>query len=225
MKDKVLVIAAHPDDEVLGCGGTIRRLANEKKDVYVAILGEGITSRYKNTNKKKTDELKRGSYKASKLLGAKDTFLFGFPDNRLDTVALLDIVKKVEHLIKQIKPTIIFTHHSSDLNIDHKIVHQAVLTATRPVEGTIVRGVYMFEVPSSTEWSFGQFKPSFSPNVFYDISKTVNIKIEALKAYKSELRKFPHPRSPEALLAISRKWGSVVGFKAAEPFELLRSIR
>ena len=234
MRHKVLVVAAHPDDEVLGCGATIRRLANEKEHVYIAIMGEGIASRDKAPNKKAMDELKKASCKAAKLLGAKDIFFFDFPDNKFDTVPRLDIVKKIESLIKKIRPTVIFTHNRSDLNIDHQISYQAVLTATRPVKGNTVKEIYMFETPSSTEWSFGQLVSTFadhlkmhtfSPNVFYDVSKTINTKVKALNLYKSEIRPFPHPRSPKALIAVSRRWGSVSGFNAAEAFELLRILK
>lgn len=228
MKDKILVIAAHPDDEVLGCGATLKRFAKEGKDVYIAILGEGITSRYKNredAGRGAVNELKGKSQKVAKYLGAKAIFCFDLPDNRFDTVPLLDIIKITEEVIGNVRPTIIFTHHGSDLNIDHVIVHRAVMTAARPMLGCPVKDILMFEVASSTEWSLGKFKPVFNPNIFYDVSKTVDAKINAMKLYGTELRKFPHPRSKEAIIASVKRWGSVAGFKAAEAFELLRSIR
>lgn len=224
----VLVIAAHPDDEVLGCGGTIGRLAQAEHHIYIAILGEGITSRYARrdqADQSLVQVLQSRSQKVAQLLGAEDLFLYNLPDNRFDTVPLLDIVKIVEDLVIRLAPDTIYTHHSGDLNIDHLVVHRAVLTATRPVQGQSVREIYSFEVPSSTEWAFQRFEPPFRPNVFTDISTTLERKIQALSFYESELRSFPHPRSPGSLRAIARRWGSVVGCEAAEAFELVRAIR
>lgn len=228
MKKPVLVIVAHPDDEVLGCGGTIARLAQEGHDVYIAILGEGITSRYKRREeggKRLIEELHSRSREVGQCLCAKEVFLFSLPDNRFDTVPLLDIVKIVENMVDKLQPDIIYTHHGGDLNIDHQIVHRAVLTATRPLENYPVKEIYAFEAPSSTEWAFQQFEPAFRPNVFVDITKTLEIKVQAMQLYESEARPFPHPRSPEALRAIAMRWGSVVGCGAAEAFELIRAIR
>lgn len=224
----VLVIAAHPDDEVLGCGGTIARLTQEGHDVYIAILGEGITSRYEKREKAdrtQVEALHARCRKAAEILGAKDLFIYELPDNRFDTVPLLDVIKIVEKLIQRLQPQVIYTHHNGDLNIDHAVVHRAVLTATRPVQGSPVRELYAFEVPSSTEWGFQRLEAVFRPNVFVDIHNTLDLKIKALSIYESEVRPFPHPRSPEAIRAIARRWGSVVGGEAAEAFELIRSIR
>jgi LmbE family N-acetylglucosaminyl deacetylase len=223
-----LVIAAHPDDEVLGCGGTISRLTNELKNVYVAILGEGITSRYSRREEADGGALKtlrNHSKRVSELLGVKELFLYGLPDNRFDTIPLLDVVKIIESLIDKVKPSTIFTHHGGDLNIDHKIVHRGTLTATRPIVGTSVEKVYAYEVPSSTEWAFWQFSRNFRPNVFFDISVTLEKKIEAMEIYESEARGFPHPRSAEALRALAKRWGATAGLDAAEAFELIREIR
>ncbi|HSS98214.1 MAG TPA: PIG-L deacetylase family protein [Terriglobales bacterium] len=225
---KVLVVAAHPDDEVLGCGGTMARLSQEGHDVYIAILGEGITSRHaqrSEADQQQLAALHRHAKLAAKRVGAKDLFLYKLPDNRLDTVPLLEVIKLVEELVEKLKPEVIYTHHPGDLNVDHGVVNRAVMTATRPITGQCVREIYAFEVPSSTEWAFQHLQPSFRPNVFMDVSGRVETKIEALACYDSEFRSFPHPRSPEALRAIASRWGSVVGCQAAEAFELLRSIR
>ena len=224
---RYLVVAAHPDDEVLGCGGTIARLIEEGHDVYVAILGEGITSRYdkrEQADQGIIKDLHGRSRQASKLLGVKELCLHDLPDNRFDTVPLLDIVKTVEKLINQFQPQIVYTHHGGDLNIDHAITHRAVMTATRPIRSCTVREIYAFEVPSSTEWAFGQFQPAFQPNVFVDISATLETKIQAMQIYESEARTFPHPRSSEALQSIAKRWGSAVGVEAAEAFELVRLV-
>jgi LmbE family N-acetylglucosaminyl deacetylase len=222
----VLVVAAHPDDEVLGCGGTIARLADEGEDVFLAILGEGITSRYADRGEADPGlitELKGASGRVAELLGARDLFMYDLPDNRFDSVPLLDVVKIVEELVERLRPGVIYTHHAGDLNIDHPIVHRAVLTATRPISDP-VREIYSFEVASASEWAFGQFE-TFRPSVFVDISGTLERKVKAMELYESEARPFPHPRSPEALEALARQRGSVVGMRAAEAFELVRQLR
>lgn len=223
----ILVLAAHPDDEVLGCGGTIARLAQEGHDVFIAILGEGITSRYRAREEASHDlieALHDRSRQVAKALGAKNLFLYGLPDNRFDTVPLLDVIKIVEELTANLRPEVIYTQHGGDLNIDHQILFRAALTATRPMKGSTVRTVYGYEVASSTEWAFQQFSPSFQPNVFVDIAGTLASKIEAMQVYESEARAFPHPRSPEALAAQARRWGAAVGFEAAEAFQLIRDL-
>jgi LmbE family N-acetylglucosaminyl deacetylase len=131
----------------------------------------------------------------------------------------------IEALLERLQPDTIYTHHGGDLNIDHQVVHRAVMTATRPMVGQPVKEIYAFEIPSSTEWSFGQFHPIFSPNVFVNIGDTMKTKIEAMKCYKTEIRPAPHPRSPEALQTIAARWGSVCGMNYAEAFVLIRSVR
>lgn len=223
----ILIVAAHPDDEVLGCGGTALKLANAGHEVSIAILAEGMTSRFET--RERTDaallqKLHSDAKKAGSLIGAKKVTLHGLPDNRLDSVPLLEVVKIVEELVSTIKPERIYTHHPGDLNVDHGVVNRAVLTATRPMAGNPVKQVYAFEVASSTEWAFQRVGIPFTPNTFVDIETTIESKIDAMQAYESEARPFPHPRSPEALRAIAKRWGSVVGVGAAEAFELIRSI-
>lgn len=225
---EILVIAAHPDDEVLGCGGTIARMAQEGNHVYIAILGEGITSRYRQREQADAIllvKLREKTQRVGKLLGAKQVFTFDLPDNRFDTVPMLDIVKPIEDLIERIQPQIIYTHHGGDLNIDHRQIFCATLTAARPLPRCPVRTIYTYEVPSSTEWAMGKFCPSFQPNVFMDIHGTIENKLQAMALYESEVRFYPHPRSPEALRAIATRWGSVSGCYAAEAFELVREVR
>jgi len=223
----VLVVAAHPDDEVLGCGGTVARLTQEGHDVYIAILGEGITSRYEKrdqADREVINNLRGGCQQVSEFLGAKELFFYDLPDNRFDTLPLLDVVKIIENLVNRIKPQVIYTHHRGDLNIDHTITQRAVLTATRPVAGCPIKKIYEFEVPSSTEWSFGQVQNAFQPNVFVDITETLETKIKAMAVYESETRSFPHPRSFEAIRNNARRWGSMVGLKASEAFVLVRDV-
>ena len=225
---RVLVVAAHPDDEVLGCGGTAARLSHEGHAVHIAIMGEGLTSRHvrrEEADAKQLSRLHQQAQSAADKVGAKDVVLFQLPDNRLDTVPLLEVVKLVESLVDKLKPEVIYTHHPGDLNIDHGVVHRAVLTATRPMIGQPVREIFAFEVPSSTEWAFQRLRPSFRPNVFVDVTNTLETKLAALACYETETRTFPHPRSREALRAIAARWGSVAGCLAAEAFELVRSIK
>ena len=223
-----LVIAAHPDDEVLGCGGTIARLTQEGEVVYVAILGEGITSRYAQREQADPDllaALHERSRQAAAILGAQEVFLYGLPDNRFDTIPLLDVIKVIEELVERLQPDTVYTQHGGDLNIDHVVTYRATLTATRPMSGRPVKALYAYEVASSTEWAFQQFGPIFHANTFVDIGTTLETKIAAMQAYESEARVFPHPRSPEALRAQAQRWGIVVGLDAAEGFEVVRDVR
>lgn len=226
MNSKILVVAAHPDDEVLGCGGTVAKLAKKGCRVYTLILGEGITSRDDIRKRKKRDreigQLRRQAKDANKILGVQEVFFFDFPDNRFDAVPLLDIVKVVEKIKNKIQPDIIFTHYGKDLNIDHQLSYKAVITATRPIVGETVKEIYSFEVPSSTEWNYVL---SFSPDVFFDVSSTLELKLEAFSKYKIELREFPHPRSIKAIRLNAQNWGVKVGLNYTEAFALVRIIK
>ena len=221
---RIMVIAAHPDDEILGCGGTIARLADDGYEVYTLILGEGITSRGNIRIRKKReneiDELKEQTERANAVLGVKKVFLLGFSDNRFDSIPLLDIIKKVEKIKNKVKPEIVFTHYKNDLNVDHRKTYEATITATRPMEDETVRTIYSFEVLSSTEWNYPTM---FSPNVFFDVSKTIDKKIESMKCYKDELKDEDHPRSINAIEINSRLWGIKSGMKYSEAFVLVRS--
>lgn len=224
----VLVIAAHPDDEVLGCGGTIARLAAEGAAVFILILAEGLTSRADYDPARSGTTLQvhhERARRAGALLGAREVKLAGFPDNRMDTVALLDVVQTIEREVARIGPELVFTQHGGDLNIDHVVTFRATMTATRPVRGCPVKRLYAYEVPSSTEWAFQQFEPRFVPQVFFEIEPHLETKIAAMEIYESEARAYPHPRSPEALRANARRWGSVIGGGAAEAFCCVREIR
>ena len=175
--------------------------------------------------KKMIPDLRDHSHMVAKILGARDLQIFDLPDNRFDTVPLLDIVKILEGHIEKINPCCVYTHHSSDLNLDHVLTNRATLIATRPLENASVKSVLSYEVPSSTEWAFQTTGPGFQPNVFVDITKTLDTKINAMKLYDGENRASPHPRSSESLRAIASRWGSVSGLKSAEAFELIRHIQ
>ncbi|EAI5931822.1 PIG-L family deacetylase [Campylobacter coli] len=222
---KILIIAAHPDDEVLGCFGTVSKLIKEGNEAYTLILGEGKTSRVFNRNDIKNEEfenLENEALKANQSIGIKELFREKFPDNRFDSVPLLDIVKSIETVKNKLKPDIIFTHFYNDLNIDHQITYKAVLTATRPMSSESVKEIYSFEVLSSTEWNFPTL---FSPDVFIDIGQTLEYKINAMKFYNSELCNFPHPRSIEGIELAAKMQGLKVGLKNAEAFKLVRAIK
>lgn len=227
-KTKLLVVAAHPDDEILGCGGTVAKLVKKNYEAHVVIVSQGITSRYskletKQSNKKLLN-LKKSALKANKVLGVKTVSFLDFPDNRLDDICLLDIVKRLEQIIKKINPEIIFTHNSTDLNIDHKIVFDALITACRPLPMSKIKKILSFEVLSSTDWGTGSNNDFFNPNYYVDVHKTLNLKLKALKEYKSEMKKWPHARSIETVKALAKFRGSSMGIKAAESFKLIRNI-
>ena len=221
----ILIIAAHPDDEVLGCGGTIAKLSSNS-DVYTLILGEGITSRDipDELKKEEVERLRRDAESANEILGVKNVFFENFPDNKFDAISLLDIIKRIETYIQKIKPEVIYTHHYGDLNIDHQIVHRAVLTVIRPVGNNSVKKILAFEVLSSTEWNYQNQTNIFTPNTYIDISETMNKKLEAMKCYKSEICDYPHPRSLEGIEILARKRGLEVGLVFAEAFCLVREI-
>ena len=227
--NKILVVVAHPDDEVLGCGGTIARLTSEGNCAYTLILGEGVTSRDGKRDQAKREnelsELKKQAENSNKILGVKKVYTFDFPDNRFDTIPLLDIIKTIEKIKEDIKPDIVFTHHYGDLNIDHQITFKAVMTAFRPAIDESVKEIYSFEIPSSTEWNAPSSLTYFMPDYFVNINKNLEIKINALKEYKTELRDFPHPRSLEALELNAKQWAIKVGLEVAEAFKTIRLIK
>ena len=219
---RILVVAAHPDDEVLGCGATIAKHAKQGDEVNIVILAEGATSRDKKRNRKQRSsdlsKLSEAAYKAKEILGANSLTLHDFPDNRMDSVDLLDIVKVIENHVNRIEPEIIYTHHAGDVNIDHRRIQEAVVTACRPFPSQFVKTLLFFEVPSSTEWQTPASALPFVPNWFVDVSGTLAVKLQALEAYQSEMRPWPHVRSLDAVIHLARWRGASVGVESAEAF-------
>lgn len=221
-----LVVAAHPDDEILGCGGTIARLCSQGWTVHHLILAEGATSRDNRRDEieraGELQALRAAARLAGAALGVAGVTFGGFPDNRMDGIELLDIVKVIEKTIHAVQPQRVFTHHYGDVNIDHRVVHEAVAAATRPLPGQCVKQVLYFEVPSSTEWRTTGSSAAFCPNYFVDVHDHLAKKAQALAAYKSEMRDFPHPRSIEAIEHLGAWRGASAGVRSAEAFHIGR---
>jgi len=216
----VVVIAAHPDDEVLGAGGTIARLAHEGVPVTVAVVTDGSTTQYVGDDailERKSKSL----VEAARILGVRETVHWNFPDMRLDTVEHVVLNRAIEELIEDTKCDTIFVHHAGDVNLDHQLVHRSVAVATRPHPGQPVKNVLTYEVNSSTEWGARAPRAMFWANFFVDISATIQPKLRALECYTDELREFPHPRSVIAVEARARVNGSAVGCEFAEAFHLM----
>lgn len=222
-KRKVLVVAAHTDDEALGCGGTIARHVAEGDTVHAVFMADGVTSR-PNTQGADLTQRDSAAEKARRILGIETNHYIGLPDNRMDSVPLLDVIQKLEAIVQAYNPEIIYTHHLGDLNEDHRITQQAVMTACRPVPGSSVKEIYAFEVLSSTEWAAPHAHP-FMPDCFIDISAHLTKKFEALDAYACEMREAPHSRSLSHVEHLARHRGHSAGVEAAEAFKVLRIVR
>jgi len=225
----ILVVAAHPDDEILGVGGTVARHSAEGDRVHSLILAEGSTSRSDSrdagAHAAEIEALREAARAAARCLGAEPPRFAGLPDNRMDQLDLLDVVKAVEAVVAAVGPTVVYTHHGGDLNLDHRIAHQAVLTACRPLPGTALEAIYCFETVSSTEWATPEIGRPFLPNHFVDIAGQLEQKRQALACYEREMRPFPHARSIENVEHLARFRGGSVGFHAAEAFAVARQLR
>ncbi len=218
---RLLTVAAHPDDETLGAGGTMAWHAARGDTVWAVVLADGASSRHGRVSQQ-ADCARR----AADVLGIDRLILVGLPDQRLDTLSLLDVITPIEEVIDELQPDVVLTHFPGDVNEDHRLVSRATMVATRPVPGTPVGRVCAFEIPSSTDWAPPIAGSIFAPNLFVDISETLEAKLTAMKCYAdtfvSELRPYPHPRSLEALTAYAHRHGPASGLVAAEPFMLLR---
>lgn len=219
---KVVAVVAHADDEALGCGGTLARHVAEGDSVTVVYMADGVTSRTNLDNG--IEERQLASKNAQAILGIHSAYFLGLPDNRLDSLPLLDVVQPLEKIIQKLAPDQVYTHHYGDLNVDHRVTHNAVLTACRPQPGNNIKKIFSFEVMSSTEWNSPGLLP-FLPNHFVDISEFIDTKMKALNAYALEMRPSPHSRSYEHLKFLAYHHGLCVGVEAAEAFMIIRYLR
>tara|TARA_B100000795_G_C22799213_1_gene440928 strand:- start:1123 stop:1806 length:684 start_codon:yes stop_codon:yes gene_type:complete len=219
--NSVLVVAAHPDDEAIGCFGTLLKHHKFGDKINIIFLTDGVSSR--GTSEKLKAERKKNCLKVLRIIGLKNknVFFLDYPDNMMDTVPLLDVVKDIEKIKQKIKPNILYTHFSNDLNIDHRVAYQAAVTASRPTTNETVKKIFCFEVLSSTEWS-DKNKQIFSPNYFVDISKFIHKKLKALKIYDKEIKKSPNARSLENIKNLASIRGSAIGTYHAEAFFIER---
>ncbi len=222
MARMINAIFAHPDDEVLGCGGTLARHADAGDDIRILILATGFASRATATDQV-LQKLRDQARRASEILGAVDIAFCDLPDNAMDSLPLLDIVQRIEAFTSEHPPEVVYTHHAGDLNIDHEITHRAVMTALRPVPGIATTTILAAEVVSSTEWA-SPSQPVFVPTEFVDIAAYLDTKAKALSCYEGELRDWPHPRSLEGIRTLARWRGCQVGLDAAEAFAVTRRI-
>jgi LmbE family N-acetylglucosaminyl deacetylase len=218
---RVAVIGAHPDDELLGAGGTLARHVEAGDEVYAVIVADGATSRYPA---ELTAALEKQARQAAEVIGFASVRLLALPDQRLDTVPLIELTQQLEAVLDDIDPSIVYTHFPEDVNADHGVVARCVWTACRPYRRPQVRRFALFETPSSTEWAWPLPGTRLQPNLFVDITDTLEIKIAAMARYQTELREYPHPRSGRALRERAAYWGSHVGRLAAEPFQVLREV-
>lgn len=217
---KVLVIAAHPDDEILGAGGTLAKHVRSGAEVHALVLSEGVTSRYQADM---ASILRTAAEKSAQIIGFDSIQFLGLPDQRLDTLPLIEVTQAVEGIVQGIRPEIVYTHAFVDVNADHSVVAEAAWTACRPYATPWLRLFASFETPSSTEWALPVPDRGFHPQHFVDVSETLETKLRAMECYESELREYPHPRSSRALAERAAVWGSRIGVAAAEPFVVGRS--
>lgn len=223
---KILVVVAHPDDEILGMGGTIAKLSAEGKEVHVLIVTDGSSAQYRDSAdlQKIIEAKKLETFNACKRVGVKSIHYGGLPDMRLDVTPHIQVNQAIENVINEIQPDTVFTHFYGDVNLDHQCVFKSVMVAVRPVADQVVQEVYCFNVPSSTEWNVFTASTMFMPNVVVDISKFAEKKYAALKEYKTELRDFPHPRSIEHVCRQDEAEGLKAGLLSAESFMLVRKV-
>lgn len=226
---KVLVVCAHPGDEILGCGAALALHVRQGHQVRVLVMGDGWTSRVKSVEKAKDvvdlDVIEEQGRAALNVIGVKQVEYLRFPDNRFDTLPLLDLVKAIEKVKRQFVPDILYTNSPFDLSVDQQKTSRAVVTAFRPQPGDNRTDLLCFEVPSSTEWNAFGGRGGFAPNYFVDVSEALAIKIDAFRQLSFEVRSWPHPRSIEAIEYQAKNRGASVGVAAAESFMLLRTVK
>jgi LmbE family N-acetylglucosaminyl deacetylase len=217
----VLVIGAHPDDELLGAGGTLARHVLAGDQVHAVIVADGAGSRYPA---ELVATLEKQARRAGEVIGFTSMRFLSLPDQRLDTIPLIELTQRLEGVLDEISPDIVYTHFPEDVNDDHRLVARCAWTACRPYSRPKVRKFAVFETPSSTEWAWPRPAAEFHPNLFVDVTETLQVKIAAMECYETELRDYPHPRSSRALRERAAHWGSRIGRLAAEPLAVLREV-
>lgn len=223
MKNVVLVVVAHPDDETISMAGTIRKHIDKGDKVYVVSMTDGVGGRDKS-NEIEVENRKIFSDLASKELGFEWGDCYNFLDNSMDAYPLLEIVKAVEKVKVKYEPSLVYTHSSADLNVDHRVVANAVLTAFRPQPMESCKEIRLFEVASATDYGSSAVTGTFLPNLFVNITSEWDSKLNALNAYSSEMRNYPHSRSVEGILNLAKIRGNQVGYNLAEAFEVIRKL-
>jgi len=221
MKKNVLILAPHPDDEVLGCGATIKKLSDEGNLVFVLVASRGSQRLYDQT---KVEAVRKEALAAHALLGVKQTFFLDFPAPELDTIPLADISREIAKVLTENKINVLYLPHRGDIHNDHRVVFNAGLVAARPVGDYSVKEIYAYETLSETEWAAPFADDAFIPTCFVNVEESLNSKMEAMKCFKSQLKAFPNPRSLETIEALAKFRGATVGFKAAEAFMIIRQI-
>ncbi len=222
---KILVVAAHPDDEVLGVGATMKKLSKEH-DIYILIVTDGCSSQYRGQNvEQMIAEKKVMAKKAAEIMGAKGVLFGDLPDMRLDAVPHTEVNAVIERAVDEIQPEIVFTHHYGDVNLDHQMCYKSTMVATRPSAGSCVKKLYTYEVLSATEWQSSTAPHAFIPNTYVEVDEEmIKAKKEAMRTYAMEFRKYPHTRSAEAIDNLAAFRGQSVGVCAAEAFCLIREV-
>jgi N-acetylglucosamine malate deacetylase 1 len=223
----VLAVIAHPDDELLGCGGTLRKLANEGHHIFTCVLCANVAAR---SNRPELERLHEVAVASARMIGVAESLLYDFPNIEFNVIPHLSIVKAVEGAIVKYRPEIIFSHHPGDLNIDHRVAWEATMAAsvlpqrvTRDLPLTLIKRIYLFEIPSSNGWAQPPFQ-AFQPNAYFDITTTIDDKMRAMRTFEGALKPHPHPHCEENLLALAQIRGAAVGFDYAEAFCLVRDL-
>jgi len=219
---RILVIAPHPDDEVLGCGGAIVKHVWGGAEVYLCVVTKAYPPEWPEDE---IEERKGEVLRVNQILGIKKTYFLDLPTVKLDTIPQKELNEATAQVVNEVQPEVLYIPHRGDVNKDHRLVFDAIMVAVRPKPGSVIRKVLSYETLSETEWGAPFIENAFIPNVYVDISETLEIKLKAMSEYKSEFKEFPHPRSLEAISALAKRRGSSIGVEAAEAFTLVREIQ
>lgn len=220
---KILVIAPHPDDETLGCGGTLLRHCAEGDEIHWMVVTE--MSELDGYSQKKIDQRDKEIEKVAKIYKFKSRNSLGFLTTRLDDIPILDIIETMKSVINSIKPEVIYIPYRNDAHSDHAIVYDAAITCSKTFRQPFIKLICAYETLSETEFGLKPEDPGFRPNLFVNISKYLNKKIKIMSIYKGEFKKFPFPRSDVCLESLARLRGSQAGFNAAEAFLIIKQVK